>query len=114
MILIVFHHSIVHGLLNNNISIAGSGNPVPQHAWLTNFSGELIAMFGKVAVAVFVMISGYFLVNSSAKGKRILKKIGSITFSIGENIINTIFLLLGKIKRTFLSFYNTIKATKLY
>lgn len=75
MILIVFHHSIVHGLLNNNISIAGSGNPVPQHAWLTNFSGELIAMFGKVAVAVFVMISGYFLVNSSAKGKRILKKI---------------------------------------
>ncbi len=39
---------------------------------------------------------------------------GSITFSIGENIINTIFLLLGKIKRTFLSFYNTIKATKLY
>ena len=71
MLLIVFHHSIVHGLLNNSISINGSGNAVPFQAWLTTFCGELVAMFGKVAVAVFVMISGYFLVNSSAKKKGI-------------------------------------------
>lgn len=75
MLLIVFHHSIVHGLLNSSISINGSGNAIPQRTWLTTYSGELIAMFGKVAVAVFVMISGYFLVNSSAKGRKIIKKI---------------------------------------
>lgn len=75
MLLIVFHHSIVHGLLNNSIDINGSGNAVAFQTWLTAYSGELIAMLGKVAVAVFVMISGYFLVNSSAKGKKTLKKV---------------------------------------
>lgn len=75
MLLIVFHHSVVHGLLNNSIDINGSGNAVSSQVWLTAYSGELIAMFGKVAVAIFVMISGYFLVNSSAKGKKTLKKV---------------------------------------
>lgn len=74
MLLIVFHHSVVHGLLIASASM-NQGTPVSNQVWLTTFTGQLVAMFGKVAVAVFVMISGYFLVNSSFSWEKSLKKI---------------------------------------
>lgn len=81
MLFIVFHHSVYHGLLNNSISLGGN-IPFPSQVWLTVFIGQLVAMFGKVSVAVFVMISGYFLVNSSATGKKSLKKVLFLTAQI--------------------------------
>lgn len=74
MFLIIFHHSVVHGLLNNNTSIGG-WIPVSNRVWLTTFTGQMVATFGKVAVGIFVMISGYFLVTSSIDGKKTFKKV---------------------------------------
>ena len=74
MLFIIFHHSVVHGLLNNNTSIGG-WTPVATKVWLTTFTGQMVATLGKVAVGIFVMISGYFLVNSSINGKKSFKKI---------------------------------------
>lgn len=81
MLLIVFHHSIVHGLLVNSTAL-GQGNPVTPQIWGTVFVGQMVAMFGKVAVAIFVMISGYFLVNSKSSGKRSLKKVLFLTAQV--------------------------------
>lgn len=74
MFLIIFHHSVVHGLLNNNTSIGG-WIPVSNRVWLTTFTGQMVATLGKVAVGIFVMISGYFLVTSSIDGKKTFKKV---------------------------------------
>lgn len=74
MFLIIFHHSVVQGLLNNNTSIGG-WTPVTTKVWLTTFTGQMVATLGKVAVGIFVMISGYFLVTSSIDGKKTFKKV---------------------------------------
>lgn len=81
MLLIVFHHSIFHGVLAYSVTM-WQGTPVSDQVWVTTFVGELIAMFGKVAVAVFVMISGYFLVNSSSSWKKSLRKIFSLVIQV--------------------------------
>lgn len=73
MIMIVFHHFAVHGNFlypKNDFSIS--------YFWY-NFIG----MWGKVGVNLFVLISGYFLINSKApifNLKRILKFWGQVFF----------------------------------
>ena len=52
MLFIIFHHSVVHGLLNNNTSIGG-WTPVATKVWLTTFTGQMVATLGKVAVGIF-------------------------------------------------------------
>ena len=46
MLFIIFHHSVVHGLLNNNTSIGG-WTPVATKVWLTTFTGQMVATLGK-------------------------------------------------------------------
>ena len=43
MFLIVFHHSIVHGLLVNSTAL-GQGNPVTPQIWGTVLVGQMVAM----------------------------------------------------------------------
>jgi len=69
MLFIVCHHSVLYGLLNGSVGIQG-GNPVPNQLWNTTFTGQVVAMFGKAAVDIYVMISGYFLINSKTDLKR--------------------------------------------
>lgn len=64
MFLIVIHHSIVHG-----VSLVTSDH-------IINYGvADTLALFGKVAVAVFVMISGYFLIYSKPTKKKFIGKI---------------------------------------
>ena len=74
MIMIVFHHFAVHGGFNFNTSNSLS----ISHLWY-NF----IVMGGKIGVDIFVLISGYFLINSKdtfPKLNKILKFIMQILF----------------------------------
>ena len=73
MFMIVFHHFAVHGGFEWNVNEL----TIP-HFWY-NF----IMMGGKIGVDIFVLISGYFLINSKEKlfdFKRILKYWGQVFF----------------------------------
>lgn len=86
MIMIIFHHFACHGGFNwgiNELTI--------PHFWY-NF----IVMGGKIGVDIFVLISGYFLINNSGKLSyfvKILKFWGEVFFY--SVFIYIIFGLLG-------------------
>ena len=81
MIMIAFHHFACHG----NFDWQSVGATIP-HLWY-NF----IVMGGKIGVDIFILISGYFLINSNGSVfnfKRILKFWGQVFFySIGIYIV---------------------------
>lgn len=83
MFLIVLHHSVYHGYLKNDAHI-------PKEA-LTSFIGCLGAG-GKVGVYIFIMISGYFLIQSNKWRFNKLKSIyGEVWFySIAALLLNSI------------------------
>ena len=80
MIMIVFHHFAVHGGFSFGTTIS-----IP-HLWY-NF----IIMGGKIGVDIFVLISGYFLINNNSKNfdiNKIIKYIGQVFFySVGIFVI---------------------------
>lgn len=66
MFLIVLHHSIVHGVLDNKEQV------ILAHP--TNAAISLIlAMGGKIGVFIFVLITGYFMINSHISVKKVIK-----------------------------------------
>lgn len=79
--MIVFHHFAVHG----DFDWKSIGATIP-HLWY-NF----VVMGGKVGVDIFILISGYFLINSNGSifnFKRILKFWGQVFFySIGIYLV---------------------------
>ena len=99
MILIVFHHFAVHGGFE-----WGTQSLTIPYFWY-----NLIAMGGKIGANVFVLISGYFMVNSNGSifnFKKVLKFWGQIFFySIA---IYCIFILAGVSKFGIVSFVKTI------
>lgn len=73
--LIILHHSIVHGLfISHNANVLEN---MTEHFWLSEF-----ASFGKIAVYIFIMISGYFLVNSKYDVKKHWKKLLNLLLQI--------------------------------
>ena len=73
MVMIVFHHFAVHG----GFEWEASNVSIPL------FWYNFIIMGGKIGVDVFVLISGYFLVNSKGNAinfRRILKFWGQVFF----------------------------------
>lgn len=80
MVLIIFHHFIVHGVLNYDLPAM----TLPFRYIPSNMVSQLIASGGKVGVDLFVIITGYFLVTTtldSGKMKRRLKSLlGQIWF----------------------------------
>lgn len=86
MLLIVFHHSVVRGILRFSISLNSlGGNQLfinPHNVWMNSFICESFAMFGKLAVAIFVMISGYFLIDSQSTYKKIGIKIFNLVVQV--------------------------------
>ena len=64
MVLIILHHYALHGGL---ASIAGFG--------VNKYIGTICLIGGKLAVNLFVLISGYFLIESEFKFKKVLKLI---------------------------------------
>lgn len=76
MFLIVLHHTMVHGALTS--SRTGEFLPPTKLAlqdsnFITYGIANFLAFGGKVGVWIFVIISGYFMVNSKASIKKIVK-----------------------------------------
>ncbi len=81
MVLIILHHYALHGGLS---SIDGFG--------VNKYIGTICLIGGKLAVNLFVLISGYFLIESEFKFKKVLKLIiqvycYSIAFFIGYVVL---------------------------
>lgn len=77
MVLIILHHYALHGGLS---SISGFG--------VNKYIGIICLIGGKLAVNLFVLISGYFLIESEFEVKKVLKLIlqaycYSVAFFIG-------------------------------
>ncbi|SFV41401.1 acyltransferase [Ligilactobacillus acidipiscis] len=71
MFMIVLHHSIVHGVLGEFFP-QNSFNLYSNHP-VVFFVARLFAFGGKTGVALFILITGYFSINSKMKWSRILK-----------------------------------------
>ena len=70
MILIVIHHYSVHGgfdLINSNLTV--------NKLWI-----QILSLGGKLGVNCFVLITGYFMINSNFKFKSLLKIILEVIF----------------------------------
>ncbi|MBT8993670.1 hypothetical protein BTH81_09150 [Lactobacillus delbrueckii subsp. bulgaricus] len=68
MLSIVLHHSVVHGTLATSGKVVlKAGNPITFGIY--NF----LAFGGKVGVYIFVLITGYFMVNSKILVRKIIK-----------------------------------------
>lgn len=68
MFLIVLHHAMVHGTLTvSGNSVLKTGNP------LTFGIYNFFAFGGKVGVYIFVLITGYFMINSKIALKKVVK-----------------------------------------
>lgn len=77
MIMIVFHHFAVHGGFEFGATLS-----------VTHFWYNLIVMGGKIGVNIFVLISGYYLIDSDKKIfdniNKIIKFVGQVWFySVG-------------------------------
>lgn len=81
MVLIILHHYTLHGGL---ASITGFG--------VNQYIGTICLIGGKLAVNLFVLISGYFLIESEFKVKKVLKLILQVyCYSVAFFIVYVIF-----------------------
>ncbi|MCR1901918.1 acyltransferase family protein [Ligilactobacillus apodemi] len=77
MFFIVLHHFSIHGIATNGNFVAFKGS------FGNLFVAELLASLGKPAVMIFVFISGFYLINSKFKLKRILNLLWKVfTYSV--------------------------------
>lgn len=87
MVFIMFHHFAIHGGFD-----WGADSLTIPHAWY-----NLIIMGGKIGVDIFVLISGYYLINNEGylfNFKKVLKFWGQVFFY--SVLIFAIFAVLGK------------------
>lgn len=81
MVLIILHYYAIHGGLSG---IAGFG--------VNKYIGTICLIGGKLAVNLFVLISGYFLIESEFKVKKVLKLILQVyCYSVAFFIVYVIF-----------------------
>lgn len=71
MIFIIFHHLIVHSTYNFSLS-----NKVMENDFLV----ALFQSGGKFGVVLFVMITGYYMINSNIKMKKLILLEGQVLF----------------------------------
>lgn len=68
MFFIVIHHSLVHGILTSSYStILTKSDPLSVSLF------NSFAFLGKVGVYLFVLITGYFMINSNISLKKVIK-----------------------------------------
>lgn len=70
MLLIIMHHYVVHGQFELNNTIISSNKIIL----------EIISLGGKLGVNCFILITGYFMINSKISFKKILKIIFEVWF----------------------------------
>ena len=80
MVLIILHHYALHGgLISNGLGV-------------NLYIGTICLIGGKLAVNLFVLISGYFLIESEFKFKKVLKLIVQVyCYSVAFFIVYVIF-----------------------
>lgn len=81
MILIVAHHFSVHSSFDSDIST------------FNYYLSKALAIGGKIGVNAYVLISGYFMINSTFKFKKLLKLILETAFY--SSVIYIIFCIFG-------------------
>lgn len=74
MFMIVLHHFMIHGVLRN----AYTGSPL--NVSMTKIIADLCESGGKLGVDIFLMISGYFLIKSTPKIKKIWTLLAQVWF----------------------------------
>lgn len=74
MFMIVMHHFMIHGVLRN----AYNGAPLIVNT--TKIIADLCESGGKLGVDIFLMISGYFLIRSTPKFKKIFMLLAQVWF----------------------------------
>lgn len=85
MLMILLHHYVAHGGL---IDIKG--------ITINRFIGEFFYIGGKLGVVIFVLISGYFLIDSKFKIKKLLKLFFEVLFY--SIIIYGILIISGNVE----------------
>lgn len=91
MFMIVLHHICVHGSFGIKATEFQS----------KIFIVQTFSIYGKVGVALFMMITGYFLVNSQVKIKKVFRIISQTIFYL---TLGFIILLINLWKNDYLSF----------
>lgn len=98
MLLIVMHHYSTHGFSQDSLSYS-----------FNKYIIDLLYLGGKLGVNCFILISGYFMINSNFTLKKLLKLLGEVWFySIGIFILFITILTpvnpinFSDIKKTFL------------
>lgn len=71
MYLIVLHHSFVHGVLDFKSSTIQT--TIINHYPLSTSISYILASGGKVGVYLFILITGYFMINSTITLKKIIR-----------------------------------------
>ena len=96
MFLIVCHHFSVHG----GLPLVDISKPVDANLIWAQF----LAMGGKVGVNLFVLITGYFLINNPAKPSSLLKLwLTTVFYSL---TILTVFSFMGNLKHLRTAFFH--------
>lgn len=72
MFLIILHHTIVHGVLDKQTFDFFALSYFSKHV-LTVFIMQSMIILGKMGVAIFIIITGYFMVYSTAKLVKLIK-----------------------------------------
>ena len=85
MILIIMHHFAVHG-----------GYNLEETSTLNILWVQFLSLGGKLGVNCFIMISGYFLINSTFKIKKLIKLLVEVWFY--SIVIYLIFIFTGYIQ----------------
>lgn len=97
MFLIVLHHFSIHGIFNSNI--------VVNNLTVNKVIAELLVMGGKVGVDLFILITGYFLIESNLRiSKLFYLEAQVLTYSVG------ILIALGMLRNIHYSFLIVIKS----
>lgn len=95
MILIVLHHYVAHGGLVDIDTISNN-----------KFIGEFLYIGGKLGVVIFILISGYFMVDSKFKVRKLIKIYLEVLFySLG---IYLVLIFNNKIEFSLVSFFKSI------
>ena len=96
MILIIMHHYSVHG----GFSL------IDQTLTINKLFVQILSLGGKIGVVCFILITGYFMINSSFKFKKLLKLVLEVWFySIG---IMVIFYLFGLAEFNTVTFFTCL------
>lgn len=95
MILIVLHHYTSHGGLAT----------IPE-VGINKFIGEFINMGGKLGAVIFIIITGYFMIESKFKIKKLIKLILEVLFY--SMLIMVVLILTNQIDFSFKTFLKNL------